>query len=484
LVYLSYTYHYRSQFDEPNDDWLEAIEVTSDELLGTYTKVEDEAMSIFFGARGKRSLNRVFDVTGFIYLDYCFPAWKQGAKRKIATLTSSGGPKSKKVKVLTHRSKLRSLEKTVAAPAFEKMEIEYAEATPSTSKIIPVATAEATIGPTKEIEAKNSKTEERSKLQSPPTTTGLTKLVIALVATPRKGRRMARVLDDVLKSLKMPTHVSTEAPEYKIEDLREVTAASASPIYVETRPSGTKPVELAKESLPKKQTSTIPEAPSQDDLEYVVHHASGKQLSKEQIAEVQHYAKDLKYPRGSLVYEGNDEDDFLYCLPDSKEINFCQEMMDNMGYPKLELGLSAMTKDQLADNLAYNSLKVHIFLFLHLVIFVRQACGERFVVILIIIICMFFIYQGLILSKALKAQKDVEDESTQIAFGNLRSKVITLRNEALEKNKIMLSLVERLKSSESRVSSLSKAEPKMKEFEKKKEKDAKRIVNLEYALSI
>jgi hypothetical protein len=84
----------------------------------------------------------------------------------------------------------------------------------------------------------------------------------------------------------------------------------------------------------------------------------------------------------------------------------------------------------------------------------------------------------------LKAQKDVEDESTQIAFGNLRSKVITLRNEALEKNKIMLSLVERLKSSESRVSSLSKAEPKMKEFEKKKEKDAKRIVNLEYALSI
>jgi hypothetical protein len=33
-------------------------------------------------------------------------------------------------------------------------------------------------------------------------------------------------------------------------------------------------------------------------------------------------------------------------------------MMDNMGYPKLELGMSAMTKDQLADSLAYNSLKV------------------------------------------------------------------------------------------------------------------------------
>jgi hypothetical protein len=37
-------------------------------------------------------------------------------------------------------------------------------------------------------------------------------------------------------------------------------------------------------------------------------------------------------------------------------------MADNIGYPKLELGLSAMTKDQLADSLAYNSLKVIILL--------------------------------------------------------------------------------------------------------------------------
>jgi hypothetical protein len=39
------------------------------------------------------------------------------------------------------------------------------------------------------------------------------------------------------------------------------------------------------------------------------------------------------------VYEGDEENDFLYCLPDSKEIDVCREMMDNMGHPKLELGL-------------------------------------------------------------------------------------------------------------------------------------------------
>jgi hypothetical protein len=59
-----------------------------------------------------------------------------------------------------------------------------------------------------------------------------------------------------------------------------------------------------------------------------------------------------------LVYGGDGEEDFLYCLPDNKEINVCREMMNNMGFPKLELGLSAMTKDQLADDLAFNSLKV------------------------------------------------------------------------------------------------------------------------------
>jgi hypothetical protein len=34
--------------------------------------------------------------------------------------------------------------------------------------------------------------------------------------------------------------------------------------------------------------------------------------------------------------------------------------MKNIQYPKLELDLSAISKDDLVDSLAYNSLKVHI----------------------------------------------------------------------------------------------------------------------------
>jgi hypothetical protein len=63
-------------------------------------------------------------------------------------------------------------------------------------------------------------------------------------------------------------------------------------------------------------------------------------------------------PEGALVYSGMEEDDFLYCLPDNKEISICREMAKNMGFLKLEAGLCAMSKDDLADSLAYNNLKV------------------------------------------------------------------------------------------------------------------------------
>jgi hypothetical protein len=43
---------------------------------------------------------------------------------------------------------------------------------------------------------------------------------------------------------------------------------------------------------------------------------------------------------------------------DNKEISVCREMAKNMGFPKLEAGLSAMSKDDHADSLTYNSLKV------------------------------------------------------------------------------------------------------------------------------
>jgi hypothetical protein len=58
--------------------------------------------------------------------------------------------------------------------------------------------------------------------------------------------------------------------------------------------------------------------------------------------------------------------------------------------------------------------------------------------------------QGLILSNALRAQKNIEDEGYTMALNNLCSKVIELRNEGLEKDKILISLVNKIKEHEAR----------------------------------
>jgi hypothetical protein len=109
LVRLKYTFRYEGKFIESDDDWLKCIEATSDELLGPYSKAEDNALSTTFGGRKKKRLNRVFDAIGFMYPDYRYPL--QGQKRKGATsgkddasaAPSKPAPKRKKVKVLTHR---------------------------------------------------------------------------------------------------------------------------------------------------------------------------------------------------------------------------------------------------------------------------------------------------------------------------------------------------------------------------------------------
>jgi hypothetical protein len=65
--------------------------------------------------------------------------------------------------------------------------------------------------------------------------------------------------------------------------------------------------------------------------------------------------------------------------------------------------------------------------------------------------------QGLILSNALRAQKNFEDENCTIALGNLRSEVIQLRNKALEKDKILISLVNKVKEDEAKQNAQAEA---------------------------
>jgi hypothetical protein len=107
--------------------------------------------------------------------------------------------------------------------------------------------------------------------------------------------------------------------------------------------------EAIEQSLPEKTPAPAPKA-LKENIEYIIHHASGKKLCKEEEREAQHYAQKLKYPKGALVFNGSGEEDFLYYLPDSKEISVCREMSISFRFPTLEDGLSVLSKDELADS--------------------------------------------------------------------------------------------------------------------------------------
>jgi hypothetical protein len=83
LVRLPYRFKFEKDFKKPCQEWLEMIETMRNEILGNYTKKEDQLMTAAFGTWPKRRLNRVMDALDFEYPDYeRFDKGAEGLKRK------------------------------------------------------------------------------------------------------------------------------------------------------------------------------------------------------------------------------------------------------------------------------------------------------------------------------------------------------------------------------------------------------------------
>jgi hypothetical protein len=83
LVRLPYYYKFEKYFKTPCQEWLDTVEIMCNEILGNYSKKEDQLMTAAFGTRPKRRLNRVLDALGFEYLDYeNLNKGAEGRKRK------------------------------------------------------------------------------------------------------------------------------------------------------------------------------------------------------------------------------------------------------------------------------------------------------------------------------------------------------------------------------------------------------------------
>jgi hypothetical protein len=375
LVRLKYTFRFVDQFIEPDDDWLKCVEATSDEVLGPYSKAEDIALSAAFEGQKKKRLNRVFGAIGFVYPDYRYPI--RGQKRKgtasvkevTSAAPSESTPKRKKMKVLTHRP--RYIE-PATVPEF----VGEASSATEAKDPVPAQKAEELSAAPKVERTEESKAEgtKISEVLSPSAEVGVPQAQKGPAVTPKR-KRMVNVLDvvETIKSSSSTPKKVAEAQKAQIETTASGGETTKHEAEIKTGPSesakeksleteGESRKETLKQILSEKILSSTPEAPSKLP-DYIVRHASGKILSEEEKREAHHYAQKLKYPKGALIFNGSGEEDFLYCLPDSKEIFVCRDMARSFGFPTLEDGLSVLSKDELADSLAYNNLKVRKYTF-------------------------------------------------------------------------------------------------------------------------
>jgi hypothetical protein len=146
LVRLPYYYKFKKHFKAPCQEWLDTIEVMCNEILGNYSRKEDQLMTAAFGTRPKRRLNRMMDALNFEYPDYVrLDKGAEGQKRKrvASVLDKEAAKLVRKDEVTLKKRKLSPEPKITAskkkkASALKRKTAETVDEAPSTPPAIDV----------------------------------------------------------------------------------------------------------------------------------------------------------------------------------------------------------------------------------------------------------------------------------------------------------------------------------------------------------
>jgi hypothetical protein len=358
LVQLPYRFKFEKQFKEPCQEWLEMIETMCNEILGNYTKKEDQLMTAAFGTRPKRRLNRVMDALKFEYPDY---EWlnkgAEGAKRKriVSVLGRQAArmvtedEKVLKKRKSTPEPKMAALKKRKAKSPEPKV-TEEEEETPSTppaaevAKILKVMTESLPI-----------------KLLSPlgPELTKLIQKKEEPLATKKADGLKKRRIGSIMQAIeKTPPSASASkiAPSVSAEAAAEANisveaAATAEATNLESTLSGIDKLLL---DMPTEETVAAAEqimAPVPDKGKKIANVASeekdfelrnliGQELSEAEKKELQEYGISCGYQPGAMLFGGIDEE-ALGCVRDHTGAKVIGTLSKSVGFPKLEADISS-----------------------------------------------------------------------------------------------------------------------------------------------
>jgi hypothetical protein len=373
LVRLPYHFKFKKHFKEPCQEWLDTIEVMCNEILGNYTKKEDQLMTDAIGTQPKQRLIRVMDALKFEYPDY---EWLnkgvEGSKRKRAISViqrqaarmikedenlaknkkSSPGPKmaiSKKRKITALKPKADFEEEIPSTPSAT-----------DTEEILKVMTEclpnkLSSLGP--ELMKLLQKKKEPSVAEKPaepkkwriitvieaieetPPSALAPKTAVAAEAAPAE----ASISEAAVAKATNLEDTLTDIDEMILNMAEEETAAAAeeTPAVVSEKEKV-----LAKDAL--------------EEGNFNFQNIIGQELYKAEKEELRDYAISCGYQPGALLFGSIDEESLGF-LRDRTGAKVVSTLSKGIGFPKLEAEISRYRRQHIAGSLFYSNFKVKFF---------------------------------------------------------------------------------------------------------------------------
>jgi hypothetical protein len=387
LVRLPYQFKFEKQFKGPCQEWLEMIETMCNEILGNYTKKEDQLMTVAFGTRPKRRLNRVMDALNFEYPDYeRLNKGAEGQKRKrIVSVLSRQAARMVKEDEEILKKRKSSPEPNVAAPKKRKVAapkpktIEIEEETPSTpsavdvEEILKVMTESLPIklsplGPHLMKLLQKKKEPSATKKSAGPKRRMIITVIEAIEETPppASASKITPVAEVATTTEAAPTEAATAEALTSEDTNLESTFSDIDKMLLNM---AVEEVAAAAEetlaTVPGKGKEIAEDTSKEKDFNF--QNIIGQELSKAEKEELRDYAISCGYKPGTLLFGGIDNES-LGCLRDRTGAKVISTLSKSIGFPKLEADISRYRRQHIVGSLFYSNFKVNFFLWLFIIL--------------------------------------------------------------------------------------------------------------------
>jgi hypothetical protein len=348
FVRLPYYYKFKKHFKVPCQEWLDTIEVMCNEILGNYSKKEDQLMIVAFGTRPKRRLNRVMDALDFEYPDYeRLDKDAEGQKRKrVAGALNKDDEEQPKKKKLESEPKTGVSKKRKASTSKQKAidEEEETGASPSTTDVEEILKVMIESLPVKLSPLGSHLTKLFQKDKEPAETKK---------AVRPKKQRIITVTEDIEGT--PPQALALKAPAVERTTATEAAPSEAEDIHLESMVADIDKILLnmaAEEAAAEEAAAATEEtaAPRPEKEKEIAEYTSedeafhfqnlvGQELTKAEKEELKEYAISCGYRPGALLFGGID-DERLGCVRDQTGAKVIGTLSKSIGFLKLETDIS------------------------------------------------------------------------------------------------------------------------------------------------